>query len=329
MYDFAWPWVFLAVPLPWLVWRGVRAAAPSTALRLPTRAAPPAQALHARAPRVALILLALAWLALLAAAARPQWVGPPQALRRSGRALMLAVDISGSMSLKDMSLGGHAVSRFAAVEAIAGDFISRRKGDRVGLILFGSKAYMITPLTFDRGAVRAQLDGAAVGLAGSETAIGDAIGVAVRRLDALPARSRVLVLLTDGVNNAGSITPRHAARIAKAAGVRIYTIGIGATRMSVQSFFGTQWVNPSADMDASTLKLIAHETGGRFYRATDTRQLAEAYRDIGHLEPAVQSHVTLREHRELFRWPLLLSLLLAALAWTAGTFRPRAREVRA
>ncbi|MEO6799674.1 MAG: VWA domain-containing protein [Rhodanobacter sp.] len=314
MPEFAWPWVILLLPLPWLLRRWCRPASPGRALHLPQ----PGVQLNVVADKpthgAMPWLLALAWLCLLAAAARPQWLGPPQAQQRSGRALMLAVDLSGSMRTPDMELAGQSVSRFGAVEAIAGDFISRRSGDEMGLILFGSQAFLVTPLTYDLSAVRAQLQGAVVGLAGSQTAIGDAIAVAVKRLAALPEQARVLVLLTDGVNNAGSIAPREAARAAKAAGVRIYTIGIGATRMSVPGFFGMQMVNPSADLDADMLTAIAKETGGQFFRATDSRELAEAYRAISALEPMPQRGPALRPRHELFRWPLLASLVLLLLS---------------
>ena len=321
MFEFAWPWIAVLLPLPWLLRRVVRAAAPVQALHLPqpgvqlSRAA--GQATHGVMPW----LLALAWLCLLAAAARPQWIGPPQAQQRSGRALMMAVDLSGSMQTDDMELAGQRVSRFGAVEAIAGDFISRRSGDELGLILFGSQAFLVTPLTYDLGAVRAQLQGAAVGLAGTETAIGDAIAVAVKRLATLPEPARVLVLLTDGVNNAGSIEPRDAARAAKAAGVRIYTIGIGATRMRVPGFFGSQLVNPSADLDADMLTAMAKQTGGRFFRATDSDELADAYRAIDALEPMPQHGPALRPRHEWFRWPLgaAVILLLLAMASRPGT----------
>jgi Ca-activated chloride channel family protein len=259
-------------------------------------------------------LLALAWLCLVAAAARPQWVGSPQAQQRSGRAMMLAVDLSGSMRTDDMELAGQPVSRFGAVEAIAGDFIARRSGDELGLILFGSRAFLVTPLTYDLSAVGAQLHAATVGLAGTETAIGDAIAVAVKRLSALPEQARVLILLTDGVNNAGSIAPLDAARAAKAAGVRVYTIGIGATEMRVPDFFGTRIVNPSADLDENMLRSLATDTGGRYYRATDTSALAAAYRAIDALEPMPQHGPELRPRHELFRWPLLAGALCLLLA---------------
>ena len=314
MTTFAWPWIIVLLPLPWLLWRWLRPVAPGQALYLPQPGIRLAQAAGKSAAGWATWLLVLAWLALLTAAARPQWIGPPEAQQRSGRAMMLALDLSGSMRTEDMDLAGQAVSRFGAVEAIAGDFISRRHGDEMGLILFGSQAFLVTPLTFDLSAVRAQLEGSAVGLAGTETAIGDAIAVAVKRLSALPQPARVLVLLTDGVNNAGSIAPREAARAAKAAGVRIYTIGIGADHMRVQGFFGSQMENPSADLDADMLTSIATETGGRFFRATDSHALADAYRAIDALEPMPQHGPTLRPRRELFRWPLGVAIALLLIA---------------
>jgi Ca-activated chloride channel family protein len=325
MPELLWPWIFVLAPLPWLLWRWWPPAPPPRALHMPhpglhfDRAPPP------HLPRGSTLLLALAWLCLLAAAARPQWLGPPQPVTRSGRALMLAVDISGSMALDDMRLAGRSVSRFAAVEAIAGDFIARRAGDRLGLILFGSQAYLVTPLTFDLDAVRAQLHGAAVGLAGRETAIGDAIAVAVKRLRSLPTQARVLVLLTDGVDTASHLDPRAAARIAKAAGVRIYTIGIGADHLQVDGLFGSQTVNPSADLDAAMLTSIATSSGGRFFRATDSAQLADAYRAIDALEPLPHDAPSLRARRELFPWPVAAALLLALLAVLArgGAWRPR------
>ncbi|MEX1830031.1 VWA domain-containing protein [Luteibacter sp. CQ10] len=318
MPEFAWPWVFVALPLPWLLRHVLRPVRPAQALNLPHPGLALAQGPMGRAPFAATALLVLAWLCLVTAAARPQWLGPPEPQRRSGRATMLAVDLSGSMSLDDMELAGRQVTRFTAVEAIAGDFIDRRVGDELGLILFGSQAYLVTPLTYDLDAVRAQLHGAVVGLPGRETAIGDALAVAVKRLADMPEQARVAVLLTDGVNNAGSISPREAARAAKAAGVKVYTIGIGATAMRVDDLFGAHTVNPSADLDVSMLTDIANQTGGRFFRATDTRQLADAYRAIDQLEPVPQEGAALRPRYELFRWPLIASLVLLALAALPG-----------
>ncbi|MBD8872812.1 VWA domain-containing protein [Rhodanobacter sp. DHB23] len=322
MYEFAWPWLFLLLPLPWLLRRALPPVLPGQALHLPHPGLRLAVTGGGAVRSVTPWLLALAWLCLLVAAARPQWVGPPQAQQRSGRALLLAVDLSGSMRTPDMELAGQPVSRFGAVKAIAGNFIDRRRGDEMGLILFGSQAFLVTPLTYDLDAVRAQLQGAEVGLAGTETAIGDAIAIAVKRLSALPEQARVLVLLTDGVNNAGNITPAEAARAAKAAGVRIYTVGIGADRMRVPGFFGAQVINPSADLDATMLTKIADDTGGRFFRATDSAQLADAYRAIDALEPMQQHGPSLRPRKEWFMWPLVAALLLWLLAtlprWRTG-----------
>lgn len=314
MPEFAWPWMALLLPLPWLLRRALRPASIGQAMRLPY------PGLQWSVPRVhaprqgRAMLFVLAWLCLVAAAMRPQWVGPPQAQQHSGRAMMIAVDLSLSMRTDDMRLAQRPVSRFGAVVAIAGDFIARRSGDELGLVMFGSNAYLVTPLTYDLDAVRAQLDSARVGLAGTETAIGDAIAVATKRLAALPQQARVLVLLTDGVNTAGTISPGDAAKAAQAVGVRIYTIGIGATRMTVPDFFGSREINPSADLDEDMLRSIASGTGGRYFRATDTRELTDAYRTIDALEPMPQRAPTLRPRHEWFRWPLLAALLLAGLA---------------
>jgi Ca-activated chloride channel family protein len=236
---------------------------------------------------------------------------------------MLAVDMSGSMTTPDMTLGGREVSRFGAVRVIAGQFIDRRKGDEVGLILFGTHAYLVTPLTYDLDAVRAQLRDVAVGLAGRNTAIGDAIAVAVRRLRTLPGEERVLVLLTDGVNNAGSISPLDAARIARKAGVRIYTIGIGSGQTALQGFFGNALTNPDRSLNVDVLKRLAEMTGGHFYRAADSHQLIAAYRAIDALEPALQGNVLRRPHQPLYPWPLAISMILAWVAWIGMARAPK------
>ncbi|HEX5961706.1 MAG TPA: VWA domain-containing protein [Rhodanobacteraceae bacterium] len=316
--TFAWPWMFLLLPLPWLVWKFLPPAAPGAALYLPQPielepAPSAAQVRHWRA-RVA----AVAWLLLVCAAARPQQPAPPQAITHTGRALMLAVDCSGSMAIEDMRFGDQVVSRFAAVKAIAQRFIQQRSGDDVGLVLFGSHAYLLTPMTFDVAAVAQQMHGAAVGLAGRETAIGDAIVLSVKHLAALPARARVLVLLTDGVNTAGSVTPLDAAKLAKAAGVRIYTIGVGSDAQAI-SAFGMQLPVPDNQLDAQVLTRIADATGGRFFRAADTDQLAQAYQAIAALEPLAQGKSLFRPDREWYPWPLGLALLLGCivLPWRA------------
>jgi Ca-activated chloride channel family protein len=315
MIHFAWPWMFALLPLPLLA-RWLLPPAPAAAMRLPHRI-PATRARSRGANRLRLLLAALAWLLAVAAAARPQQIAPPEALVRSGRALMLSVDVSGSMAIQDMPLGAKMVSRFAAVKAIASDFVARRQGDEVGLVLFGTHAYLLTPLTFDVDTVAKQLDGAAIGLAGRETALGDAIVLATKHLVKLPARSRVLVLLTDGVNTAGSVAPLDAARLARAAGVRVYTIGIGSAGGETLSVFGMQIPAPDQDLDVSTLSSIAQQTGGRFFRAADADQLADAYRAIDALEPLARGNALLRPHEERYPYPLTAALLLgcALLPW--------------
>lgn len=324
MPEFAWPWMFLLLPLPWLVTRWLPAVAPGTALRLPHHDLALQQQARLGRRRWSAWWL-LAWLLLVCAAARPYYFGPPQAPPRSGRAIMLAIDISGSMRATDMVLGGHRVSRFVATRAIVADFISRRQGDKLGLILFGSHAYLVTPLTWDLSTVRTQLLGAAVGLAGRKTAIGDAIAVAVRRLQKLPSEARVLVLLTDGVNTAGHLDPERAARIAEAAGVRIYTIGIGSSRNQAPGIFGALFQQSGGSLNSRLLKRLAQSTGGRFFKATDTDELAAAWRSIARLEPIKQQGEPLRIRHQLFRWPLLGALLLALLGGFWRT-RPWLRE---
>jgi Ca-activated chloride channel family protein len=253
------------------------------------------------------------WLALLVAAARPQWIGEPVGLPTSGRDLMLAVDISGSMKIPDFSVNGREVTRLEVVKTAAGEFIGRRIGDRVGLIVFGSQAYLQTPLTFDRDTVKSMLSETEIGLAGKETAIGDAIGLAVKRLKEQPSGSRVLVLLTDGANTAGEVSPVQAAALAKEQGIRIYTIGVGADRMEVPSFFGTQTVNPSRDLDEDILRQLAHNTGGLYLRAKDTAGLTRVYEELDRLEPATTDTELFRPIAELFIWPLGLALGLSCV----------------
>ncbi len=235
MFEFAWPWVFALLPLPWLM-RLVLPAADSGEPALKVSFLGDLEGLVGRRARANLPTwrqqapFILLWLLLLIAAARPQWLGEPLPIAASGRDLLVAVDVSGSMDFPDMQWKDEEVSRLALVQHMLGDFLEGREGDRVGLILFGSQAYLQAPLTFDRRTVRHWLDEARIGIAGKNTAIGDAIGLALKRLRQRPAHSRVLILVTDGANNGGEIDPLTAARLAADEGVKIYPIGIGAAR---------------------------------------------------------------------------------------------------
>jgi len=317
MIHLAWPWILAAAPLPWLVRR-----------LLPPIAAPREAALRVAFledfnnlqgpgksyPRVAAILwLTLAaWAFLVVAAARPQWLGAEIEIPISGRDLLLAVDLSGSMEQTDFKVRGHTVDRLTATKLVAADFIDRRVGDRIGLILFGEQAYLQAPLSFDRTTVKTLLEEAVIGLAGKKTAIGDAIGLAVKRLRKNQASEQVLILMTDGANTAGSIEPLKAAELAAAEGLKIHTIGIGADEMLIRSLFGTRRVNPSLELDEKTLTAIADATGGRYFRARDSKELEEIYALLDELEPIEHADQYYRPHTELYPWPLAISLLFAA-----------------
>ena len=320
-FEFAWPWALWLAPLPLLALLLPPASSVGAALRVPFMERLGAQ-LDQRQGNGARILRGLLltsiWALLVASVARPIELGEPVAQPTSGRDVMLAVDLSGSMDTKDMQIRSQIVNRLTALKVIMGEFISRRQGDRVGLILFGRNAYLQSPLSFDIGTVRQLLEEAEIGLAGKETAIGDALGLAVKRLRDQPAEQRVLILVTDGANTAGSIEPLKAAELAEAAKVKIHTIGIGADRMVQRSLFGDRVVNPSADLDEPTLRKIAAQTGGEYFRARDTAEMNRVYTEIDRLEPIEQDDQALRPIIELYPYPLTVAILLACLALFAA-----------
>ncbi|MBR9912650.1 MAG: VWA domain-containing protein [Gammaproteobacteria bacterium] len=321
MLTLQWPWIFVLLPLPWLVFRFWPAARQEdAALLVPFYRQLPGAEIAEKTGTLkkfgTLAVLVLMWLALLCAAARPIWLGEPVSLPASGRDLLLAVDISGSMETADMQWRGEQFDRITIVKAVVGDFVERRSSDRLGLILFGTRAYLQAPLTFDRSTVKQLLLEAQLGFAGEKTAIGDAIGLAVKRLRQRPLESRVLILLTDGANTAGQITPLKAAELAAQAKIRVYTIGVGADEMTVPGLFGgfgARRINPSADLDETTLNSIAEQTGGRYFRARDPADLQAIYAELDKLEPIEQEAEVFRPTRALFYWPLGVCLALAGL----------------
>ena len=317
MMQFEWPWALYFLPLPLLVYLLLPSSKrQDAALRVPViedfKSSSRIQI--SRAKNILLLLLAiLAWCALVAAATRPQWLGEQVDIPISGRDLMMAVDLSGSMQIPDFEINGKTVDRLTAVKHVASEFISRRSGDRVGLILFGEQAYLQTPLTFDIKTVNALLDEAFLGMAGDATSIGDAIGLAIKRLQDLQKDSRVLILLTDGANTAGEITPLKAAELAADNGLKIYTIGIGADEILRRTLFGVQRINPSADLDEDTLKKIAQQTGGKYFRAHDLKELNKIYALLDELEPVEQQSESFRPVSALYYWPLGIALIFAGL----------------
>lgn len=320
MIHLAWPWMLLLLPLPWLLSRLLPASRPQgAALFLPFAAQVAGEpALAARSsPRLRRLLLALVWLSLVVAAMRPQWLGETQPVPTEGRRLLLAVDVSRSMAAEDMA-GGY--NRLQVVQAVAGQFIEGRKGDQVGLILFATQPYLQAPLTTDLDTASRFLQEAMIGMAGTNTAIGDAIGLAIKRLRDNPAADggdTVLVLLTDGRSNAGAMPPAKAARLAAEAGLKVYTIGVGAK--SGGGLFGLARGN--SDLDEATLKYIAQITGGEYFRATDANALQDVYARIDELEPATGRDQWYRPTSEWFIGPLALALLLSvpAVLWRTST----------
>lgn len=329
MITLALPWVLAALPLPLLALMLPRArSVTGSALRLPSFAElPGAVTGGGRRPSwVRLAVAVLAWILLVGAASRPQWVGDPISLPVSGRDLMLAVDVSGSMEQQDYELGGRAVSRLEVVKAVAARFIESREQDRLGLILFGSNAYLQTPLTFDSKTVATMLRESVVGLAGRETAIGDAIALAVKRLREQPEDNRVLILLTDGENTAGNIAPEEAAEIARQAGVRIYTIGIGGGEVGMRTPFGMRLLRQGRDFDPVTLQRVAEITGGRFFSASGREQLEAVYAELDRLEPSRRDERTYRPRKDLFVWPAAAALALSALLALAAVWSRQRME---
>ncbi|QSX28843.1 VWA domain-containing protein [Shewanella cyperi] len=324
MLTLAWPWLLMLLPLPLLI-KNNASRDSDARLHLPGVAglARPKLQRTSAAGRKTLLLL---WALLLLALSRPQWLGDPIELPSKGRDLMLAVDLSGSMQIEDMVLNGATVDRFTLIQQVVSDFIERRKGDRLGLILFADHAYLQAPLTQDRRSVAQYLREAQIGLVGKQTAIGEAIALAVKRFDSLEDSNRILVLLTDGSNNAGDMAPDQAAAIAAERKVKIYSIGVGAEAMERRTLFGRERVNPSMDLDEAQLQSLANTTGGKYFRARNTEELEQIYQAIDELEPVSRDQQSFRPSADLFYLPLSLALLLSL--WLALRGRHRFAEAQ-
>ena len=326
--TFDWPWALLLLPLPLLLAASARLsrspgaphASPDGRRSAPLVRPPPAlaDALDgiARQRRcgvpVARILLWIAWFSLLAALARPTAPGDTVVQPVSGRALVLVIDLSGSMEREDFTLDGRTSDRLSVVKRVAADFLERRAGDRVGLVLFGKEAFVAAMPTFDLGALRATLDGAGIAMAGRSTAIGDALGLAIRALRDDPAGEKAIVLLSDGTNNSGSVEPESAAALAASLDVRVHTIALGSdapTRGGLRTAV-------SADLDEDTLRAVSDTAGGRFFRARSREELGAVYTEIDRLERADVPAPPVVLRRDWRHLPLALALLaLCGLAF--------------
>lgn len=316
MLVFDLPWVCALLPLPLFVWwllppyREV-----SQAVRIPffeeaARSAgltPARGAIVLKTNWIQKVLAPLCWGLIVMAAAGPQWVEPPIERVEAARDLMLAIDLSQSMETKDFTdRQGRRVDRLTAVKEVVDGFIGRRKGDRIGLIVFGSAAFPQAPLTLDHATVRLLLDEVRIGMAGPQTSIGDAIGVAVKMTEHSKLKERVLVLLTDGNDTASKLPPGQAAKIAKQHGITIHTIGIG---------------NPQAEgeqrVDLRALEQIAQTTGGRSFRGEQRQGLEGIYKTLDEITPEKVKRSLYRPKRALYFYPLCAAALLL-IAYHAG-----------
>ncbi|MFC3034001.1 vWA domain-containing protein [Pseudoalteromonas fenneropenaei] len=322
MFEFAWPYAFLLLPLPWLIarFRPLPAKQPLR-LRMPSYAsrAHGTETLQ-KAPRLLSWPEAVLWLLLVIAAANPTWLDEPVVVPNEGRDIMLAVDLSGSMIEEDMAYQGRYVDRLSVVKAVLSDFIEKREGDRLGLILFGDTAFLQTPLTRDLNTVSKMLTEAQIGLVGKATAIGDAIGLAVKRFEQKEQSNRILILLTDGQNTAGNLQPDEALVLARDAGIKVYTVGVGSDGRGGFSLFGMGGVGSGSSIDEASLKRIAEQTGGLYFRAKDVQGLQQIYTELDKLEPISDDNQTFRPKLALFYYPLLVAMgwLVLVLLWRQG-----------
>lgn len=262
----------------------------------------------------------LLWLLAVLALARPQIVSEQVAPPETGRDLMLVVDLSPSMEIEDMVIDRQAVSRFDAVKQVGQDFITRREGDRIGLIVFSTTAHLYSPMTFDHQTVAQFLDESFIGMAGRATAIGDALGLAVKHIREHSKGDPVIILLTDGRNNAGELEPAMAGEIAASEGIRLYTIGVGSPDDGRErGFMGLRNLQQPDGVDTELLQQIASQTGGEFFMARDSARLGMIYEQIHAMEPIEHERTVHALTRELYHWPLGA----AALALSALLVAPR------
>jgi len=318
MFVLACPWALLGLLLPWLLWLLLPAvkAQVSAALKVPFFAAMQTLTQEDKTfltKRKHIGWLLLAWCFFMVALAGPKWVGEPRPLSRDSYNIMLVLDISPSMGVNDMVEHGHRETRLFAVKRAAKQFVTNRVGDKIGLILFGEQAYLLTPLTYDRHNVAQRIEDASVGLAGKSTSMGDAIGLAVKRLQQAPAEGRMIVLLTDGVSNSGVLSPEKAAALAQSEHIQVNTIGLHSS-LDPRSFDGLFLsMSGGADLDEETLRNVAKTTGGHYFRATDPASLGKIYAHIDQMTRVKQDQAEIRPQYDYYPWFLAPGLFIVFL----------------
>ncbi|MCX5904982.1 MAG: VWA domain-containing protein [Proteobacteria bacterium] len=260
-----------------------------------------------------LFMRCLAMSLLIFALARPQSGNRSTEILTEGIDIMLCLDTSGSMNALDFTLDNKRVNRLQVVKKVVEEFVRGRQNDRIGMVVFAEEAFTQCPLTLDYGVLLSFLEKLEIGMAGDRTAIGSALATCVKRLKDLPSKSKIIILLTDGRNNTGSITPATAADIAKTCGIKVYTIGVGTEGEApflVDSLFGQRYVYQRVDLDEETLKEIAQKTGGTYFRATNTEALKAIYQQIDKMEKSAAKVKEYMEYEELFAWFLIPGLCL-------------------
>ena len=314
MFSFLSPFIVLLLPLPWVI-RYMLKATPEGNGQIGAIKVP----FFSRLKKISggrkdnlkssPLWPILTWIFLIIAAMRPVWLGSPVAIQNNARNIMLALDVSGSMGEEDFDLKGQPINRLDMLKVLTDDFIKLRNGDNIGLVIFGSEAYVYAPLSPDTKTLQELNSEIGIGIAGTQTAIGEALALATQNSASVPAESRIVILMSDGYQNAGSVEVDEGLKLAKNQGVKVYTVGIGSTAKLVQDFFGTIQVNPSLDLDEATLQKIAQETGGKYFRAKTTKELSEIYSEINKLEPISQNAIFIQPRKELFYLPLILGMI--------------------
>lgn len=334
MTHFVYPWLLILLPLPFVLPHVLPKAGMKNqdALKIPffdalTALPSKNRSVFSGGSGMRKIFGVLVWILLSVSAARPQWTGEPVSLPVEGRNIFLVLDVSGSMAEKDFEDGRFFISRWEAVKRVAKDFIQKRSGDRIGVVLFGSRAYRFLPLTPDLNTAAQMLDEAGVGLAGTQTAVGDGLLLALKELANEPEKSKVVILLSDGVANAGKVRPDGAATVAAKEKVKVYTIGAGSEPVEFGGFFGTLGAG-GAEIDEESLKRIAQMTGGAYFRAADYKALQSVYKTIDALEPVKKEDLFVRPVKELYYFPLagaffisVAGVLLTMISWAGEKYR--------
>ncbi len=321
MYQFLWPVILLLLPLPWLVRKWMKPGEGEMvltgALKVPffNRLKKLNGGSVAERRLVSPFFWGLAWFFFVVAAARPVWIGEAQQVNRDARNIVLTLDVSASMEEKDFDVNGRPITRLNIVKNLAKDFIQKRTGDNIGLVIFGSEAYTYAPISPDTKTLEELLSEIGIGIAGNQTAMGDALALAVQTASAVPENARIVILMSDGISNAGVIQMDEALRLAQQAHVKVYTIGIGSDKQSLQNFFGFIQNSSGLDLDEATLKKVASDTGGQYFRAKSTRDLKQIYDTIDTLEAVESEDVTVRPRKELAYVLILCGLACWILAF--------------